>query len=109
MDNTILELSERLGIDSPRDQTGLVRLTTHGKSAVPTDSSEDDTGSPRTRTSRSRKIGLFCERYKKLLILVFKSIGPDLKSFKWWQIVILSLFATFNVIFSVLVGGDVTE
>lgn len=111
MDNTILELTERLGIDSARAENRPARMSTtaNGKSALHVDSSEEDTVNPptvnRTRDNRPGKIQLFCQRYKRLLVLVFKSIGPDLKSFKCWQIIILSLFAAFNVIFSVLVGG----
>jgi hypothetical protein len=51
------------------------------------------------------KINLFCKNYIKLLKLVFKSIIPDLKSFKCWQALILILFATFMVVFSVLVSS----
>ena len=49
------------------------------------------------------KIKSFFKQYLKALKLVFKSIIPDLKSFKYWQIAILIIFATFNVVFSVLV------
>jgi len=49
------------------------------------------------------KLNLFCKYYIKLLKLVFKSIIPDLKSFKWWQAFILIFFAAFMVVFSVLV------
>lgn len=56
----------------------------------------------RLRNSPSMKMKLFIRRYKDLIVLVLKSIGPDLKSFKWWQICILILFATFSVVFSVL-------
>ncbi|CAF3656435.1 unnamed protein product [Adineta steineri] len=48
------------------------------------------------------KLNLFIKRYIKFLKLVFKSILPDLKSFKCWQAIILILFATFNVVFSIL-------
>lgn len=57
----------------------------------------------RLRNSPSTKMKLFIRRYKDLIVLVCKSIGPDLKSFKWWQICILILFATFSLVFSVLV------
>jgi hypothetical protein len=50
------------------------------------------------------KLKLFYTRYLKFLKLVFKSIIPDLKSFKCWQVIILILFATFNVVFSILVN-----
>ncbi len=49
------------------------------------------------------KLNLFCKYYIKQLKLVFKSIIPDLKSFKWWQALILIFFAAFMVVFSVLV------
>jgi hypothetical protein len=49
------------------------------------------------------KINLFVKEYIKLFKLVLKSIIPDLKSFKWWQALILIIFATFMVVFSVLV------
>ena len=58
----------------------------------------------RWRNSPSMKMKLFIRRYRDLLILVFKSIWPDLKSFKCWQVCILILFATFSVVFSVLVS-----
>lgn len=54
------------------------------------------------RKSPFFKINLFIKNYFKTLKLVFKSIIPDLKSFKWWQALILLLFATFMVVFSVL-------
>ncbi len=49
------------------------------------------------------KIILFFKNYIKLIKLVFESIIPDLKSFRWWQALILIFFATFMVVFSVLV------
>jgi hypothetical protein len=72
-------------------------------SIINIDSSEDDGIENINRKSCSLKIKLFCKQYLRLLKLVFTSIIPDLKSFKYWQIAILILFATFNVVFSVLV------
>ncbi|CAF1264047.1 unnamed protein product [Rotaria sordida] len=45
---------------------------------------------------------LFIKRYIQQLKLVFQSIISDLKDFKYWQIIIFILFATFNVVFSIL-------
>ena len=56
------------------------------------------------RVTRLKKFKRVAQRYKDLIILVLKSIVPDLKTFNWWQAVLLILFASFNVIFSVLVS-----
>ena len=58
----------------------------------------------KSQKSCSFKLRLFYKRYINFLKHVFQSIIPDLKSFKYWQIVILILFATFNVVFSILVN-----
>lgn len=50
------------------------------------------------------KFYLFIKNYFQQLKLVFQSIISDLKTFKTWQIIILILYATFNVIFSILVN-----
>lgn len=50
------------------------------------------------------KLKHFLNQYKKLFILIWQSIIPDLKCFLWWQVVLLLLFAIFNVIFSILVS-----
>ena len=55
------------------------------------------------RETTSGKLYLFIKRYFKQLRLVFQSIIPDLKSFKYWQIIILILYAIFNVTFSIVV------
>ena len=49
------------------------------------------------------KIIGFFKNYFKLFKLVFQSIIPDLRSFKWWQGLLLLLFAAFVVVFTVLV------
>lgn len=58
----------------------------------------------RNKKSRLYKIKQFLKRYIKYFKIVLKSIIPDLRSFKWWQVVLLLLFAAFNVVFSVLVS-----
>lgn len=55
-----------------------------------------------TKKSHKFKLNLFIKNYIKILKLVFKSIIPDLRSFKWWQVLILIFFAIFMVVFSVL-------
>jgi len=52
----------------------------------------------------STKLYVFLKRYLKQCQLVLKSIIPDLKSFKAWQLIVLVLYATFNMTFSILVN-----
>ena len=71
-----------------------------------TDNSENESFEINVKKSKENclsKLYLFLKRYIKQLKLVFQSIIPDLKSFKKWQIIILILYATFNVVFSILV------
>jgi hypothetical protein len=76
---------------------------------IPTNSTSDDSEDESiesdiiNRKNSSSKFGLFIKYYIQQLKLVFKSIIPDLRSFKYWQIIVLILYATFNVVFSILV------
>jgi hypothetical protein len=63
---------------------------------------EDDNNNNNNKSALF-KLNLFFKYYMKILKLVFKSIIPDLKSFKWWQALILIFFGIFMVVFSVLV------
>lgn len=67
------------------------------------DTEDPNTIDPIQKESRSEKLKDFIKRYLSNLKVVFKSIIPDIRSFKWWQSILLLLFATFNVVFSVLV------
>lgn len=51
----------------------------------------------------SEKLFGFLRRYFKQVKLVFQSIRTDFQSFQTWQIGILILYATFNVIFTIVV------
>jgi len=55
----------------------------------------------------SIKMKDFVRNYLKICKLVLRSIVPDLRSFKWWQALILLLFAIFMVAFSVLVNRSI--
>ena len=59
-----------------------------------------------TATTQS-KIRLFLRRYFQQVNLVFQSILPDFRSFKFWQIIILILYATFNVTFTIVVSRSI--
>jgi len=73
--------------------------------SITTISAEDGSHiSGKSKKSCLFKLKIFYKRYLNFLKLVFKSILPDLKSFKCWQVIILILFATFNVVFSILVN-----
>ncbi|CAF0941027.1 unnamed protein product [Rotaria sp. Silwood1] len=81
-------------------------ISTIQTSTVNLDSSEDD-GTDSTIPNENKKfrlfkLKLFFKHYIKHLKLVFQSIIPDLKSFNWWQALLLILFAVFNVVFSIL-------
>ena len=56
------------------------------------------------KENHASKLYLFIKLYIKQFKNVFQSILPDLKTFKYWQIIILILYATFNVTFSILVN-----
>ncbi len=90
MSNTTLELT---------DASGNEIITKQNSSS---DESEEEIHVMKQETTSS-KLYLFMKRYLKQFKLVFQSIIPDLKSFKYWQMFILILYATFNLIFSVLV------
>jgi len=96
MSNITLELTDTSGTDIPTNKN-------------PTNSLSDDSEYESIETNiinkenTSSKLKLFIKNYIKQFILVFKSIISDLKSFKCWQLIILILYATFNVIFSILV------
>jgi len=76
---------------------------------IPTNSTSDDSEDESiesdiiNRKNPSSKFDLFIKYYIQQVKLVFKSIIPDLRSFKYWQIIVLILYATFNVVFSILV------
>jgi len=91
MSNTTLELTDTSGND----------IFTNKNS---TNSLSDDSDDDSIESNFSSKLFLFIENYVKQLILVFQSIIPDLRSFEYWQILILILYATFNVVFSILVN-----
>ncbi|CAF0763666.1 unnamed protein product [Didymodactylos carnosus] len=57
---------------------------------------------PLRSPNKRKPLKNFCHEYCSILKLVIKSTIPDIKSFKLWQIILLLLFATFNVIFSIL-------
>jgi hypothetical protein len=104
MSTTTLELTNNIETNTNVNKTSSTRITSPSN----LDSSEDDYIDRdiihRNQKSLSSKLILFGKRYKKILQLVFKSVIPDLKSFKCWQVIILLLFAAFNVVFSVLVS-----
>ncbi|CAF2881616.1 unnamed protein product [Rotaria sp. Silwood2] len=104
MSSTSLELTDTNNGDI--NQTQIENISIIKTSTVNLDSSEDDSTDstiPKpNKEFRLLKLKLFFKRYIKLLKLVFQSIIPDLKSFNWWQTLILILFAAFNVVFSVL-------
>jgi len=97
MSNTTLELT---------DASGNEILTNKKPRNSLSDDSEDESieSTIINKENTSSKLYLFIKRYLKQLKLVFQSIIPDLKSFKYWQIIILILYATFNVVFSILVN-----
>ncbi|CAF0850271.1 unnamed protein product [Rotaria sp. Silwood1] len=68
------------------------------------DNSEDESIESNivNKDKRSSILYLFIKRYIQQLKLVFQSIIPDLKDLKYWQIIIFTLFAAFNVVFSIL-------
>ncbi|CAF4029146.1 unnamed protein product [Rotaria magnacalcarata] len=68
------------------------------------DFSEDESfeSNPAIEEKQTSILCLFIQCYAQQLKLVFQSIVPDLKDLKTWQIAILILFGTFNVIFSIL-------
>ena len=55
------------------------------------------------REDPSSKIYSCLKGYLQQIRLVLRSIVPDLRSFKCWQLMLLLLYATFNVTFSILV------
>jgi hypothetical protein len=97
MSNTTLELTDTSGNDILTNKN-------------PTNSLSDDSeyesieSNIINKENTSSKLRLFIKNYIKQFILVFQSIIPDLKSFKWWQLIILIIYATFNAIFSILVN-----
>jgi hypothetical protein len=93
MSNTTLELTDVSGNEIITKKTSL------------SDESEEESMENHLvqQETTSSKLYLFIKRYLKQFKLIFQSIIPDLKSFQYWQIIILILYATFNLIFSVLV------
>jgi nicotinamide mononucleotide transporter PnuC len=79
--------------------------TTENLSIITISAEDGSHISGESRKSCLFKLKIFYKRYLNFLKLVFKSIIPDLKSFKCWQVIILILFATFNVVFSILVNS----
>ncbi|CAF2756548.1 unnamed protein product [Rotaria sp. Silwood2] len=75
---------------------------------IPTNSTLDDSEEESIESNivngenQSSVLYLFIKRYMQQLKLVFQSIIPDIKDFKYWQILIFTLFAAFNVVFSIL-------
>jgi hypothetical protein len=94
MSNTTLELTDVSGNEIITKKNSL------------SDESEEESMENRLvqQETTSSKLYLFIKRYLKQFKLIFQSIIPDLKSFQYWQIIILILYATFNLIFSVLVN-----
>ncbi|CAF1009536.1 unnamed protein product [Rotaria sordida] len=94
MSTTTLELTDVNGNinHTPNENISMIKTST-----VNLTSSEDDSTDNTILKTKS-----FFKRYIEHLKLVFQSIVPDLKSFNWWQALLLILFATFNVVFSIL-------
>ncbi|CAF5061338.1 unnamed protein product, partial [Rotaria magnacalcarata] len=100
MNATSLELTDKIDHNS-----AMKKKLAESASTINIDSGENNSILAKyTKHSRSSKIKHFIENYLNLLKLVFQSIKPDLISFKWWQVLLLVLFATFNVVFTVLVS-----
>ncbi|CAF3738630.1 unnamed protein product [Rotaria socialis] len=98
MNATSLELTDKIDPNS-----AMKKKLAESASTINIDSSENNSIlAEYTKHSRSYKIKRFIENYLNLLKLVFQSIIPDLISFKWWQVLLLALYATFSVVFSVL-------
>jgi hypothetical protein len=103
MNNTLFELIEPKLTNSDRH----AKLDANISSITTCMDNTDALTANNTRTKtrlKQLKFKQFYKQYRALLILVCKSIVPDLRSFHYWQMCILILFATFNVIFSILVG-----
>jgi hypothetical protein len=88
----------------------LILTDSSGNETIPAKNSLSDESEEESMESQvvkqettSSKLYLFIKRYLKQFQLIFQSILPDLKSFKYWQIIILILYATFNLTFSILV------
>lgn len=66
---------------------------------------EFDENSAKVRSKKFQITKIFnkVEHFLKQIRNAFKSVIPDLKSLKTWQILILCLFALFNFTFSILV------
>ncbi|CAF0898134.1 unnamed protein product [Didymodactylos carnosus] len=118
MSTVTLELTDTSGANS-----GSTIDTSHESSLVIIDSDEEDTDkndkrvkpnnvtvsngflllSTTTTSLRTpNRQTSFCHKYWLINKLIIKSIIPDIKSFKLWQIILLLLFAVINVTFSIL-------
>ena len=91
MSNVTLILTESSGNEIIQAKTSL------------SDESEEE--SMESQETTSSKLYLFIKRYLKQFKLVFQSILPDVKSFKYWQIFILIIYAAFNLTFSIIVNS----
>lgn len=91
MNTTSLELTEN------KNSSGNISVIT-----IPAE--DDNDISEKSKKSWLSRLIAFSKHYINFLKLVFKSIIPDLKSFKYWQVIILILYATFNVVFTILVN-----
>ncbi|CAF1331047.1 unnamed protein product [Adineta steineri] len=75
------------------------------------DDSEDETVGNNVirRRNRLSKLKKVIQCYIKQLKFVFQSVIPDLKSFQKWKIIILILYATFSVIFTIVDVNSFTK
>ncbi|CAF1237515.1 unnamed protein product [Adineta steineri] len=86
-------------------------LTNKNPPISTSDDSEDETVGNHIirRRNRLSKLKEFIQRYIKQLKFVFQSVIPDLKSFQKWKIIILILYATFSVIFTIVDVNSFTK
>ncbi|CAF1172662.1 unnamed protein product [Adineta steineri] len=79
-------------------------LTNKNPPISTSDDSEDETVGNNIirRRNRLSKLKKVIQCYIKQLKFVFQSVIPDLKSFQRWKIIILILYATFSVIFTIV-------
>ncbi|CAF1161572.1 unnamed protein product [Adineta steineri] len=79
-------------------------LTNKNPPISTSDDSEDETVGNHTirRRNRLSKLKEFIQCYIKQLKFVFQSIIPDLQSFQRWKIIVLILYATFSVTFTIV-------
>ncbi|CAF4040817.1 unnamed protein product [Adineta steineri] len=86
-------------------------LTNKNPPISTSDDSEDETVGNNIirRRNRLSKLKKVIQCYVKQLKFVFQSVIPDLKSFQKWKIIILILYATFSVIFTIVDVNSFTK